>query len=64
MRRDVPAPLRLEGLAENELMTGGVAAEVTVTVTVLVTLPTAFAAVNVYVVVIAGVAITLPEDET
>jgi len=69
VRSDVPAPLRLEGLAENELMTGGVVAVAaapaeTFTVTDLVTLPAALAAVNVYVVVTAGVAITLPVEGT
>jgi hypothetical protein len=69
VRSDVPAPLRLAGLAENELMTGGVVAvgaapAETFTVTDLVTLPLVLAAVNVYVVVTAGVAITLPVEGT
>lgn len=63
---DVPAPLRLEGLAEKEWIAGGDAGAgaVTVTVTVLVTLPAALAAVSVYVVVTEGVATTLPDDGT
>lgn len=64
VRSEVPAPPRLEGLAENEMITGGVAAAATVTVTVLVTLPAVLDAVSVYVVVTTGVAAALPEDGT
>ena len=64
VKSDMPPPLRLEGLAENELMTGGIAADETVTVAVPVTLPAALAAVKVYVVVTDGVAMRLPDDGT